>query len=90
MEKQPSSALLGRIGDIVDDPQDRALLNELAKAIRNSPFSDKFNDDEFIEAIAEMQIGLTWPPKLPPTNDRTSHVSTIHPVLEDPVSVDKN
>lgn len=86
MEKQPSSTLLGRIRDIIDDPQDRALLDELAKAIRNSPLSDTFNDDAFIEAITEMQVGFTWPPKfppkLPPTNDRTSHVSTIHSVLE--------
>lgn len=85
MENQPSSALLGRIRDIIDDPQDRALLDELVKAIRNSPLSAVFSDDAFIEAITEMQVGFTWPPKLPPklppTNDRTSHVSIIHPVL---------
>lgn len=85
MEKQPSSALLDRIRDIIDDPQDRALLDELAKAIRNSPLSAIVSDDAFIEAITEMQVGYTWPPKLPlklpPTNDRKSRVSIIHPVL---------
>lgn len=86
MENQPSSVLLGKIRDTVDDPQDRALLDELAKAIRNSSLNDKFDDETFIKLTAEMQMGLTWPPKwppkLPPTNDRTSRVSITYPVLE--------
>lgn len=72
-----SPYLLGKIREILQEPAERALFEELAEAVRNSPYNESYDDDAILHIIDILQLE---PEKSPPQDDRLPGVSACYPL----------
>lgn len=71
----PTPYLLDGIHKLVPDRKDWPLYDEVAKAIRSSPYSAEYDDDALLTVYRDLlRLGTSRPP----VNDRTSQVGILH------------